>query len=115
MNHRDRGIIKYSPFLMPEHRKMLKELREKEERIHPSCHDEQQYEEWNRIIFEAMEFASYLSIQYIHNYRLYHVIGRVHYYDQPNQTLRFKEKDSGKIHYIHVSSIKDIKIAPFSP
>jgi hypothetical protein len=31
MNQRDRGIIKYSPFLMPEHRKMLKELREKEE------------------------------------------------------------------------------------
>ncbi|MGG2946924.1 hypothetical protein AAV833_09435 [Geobacillus stearothermophilus] len=44
MNHRDRGIIKYSPFLMPEHRKMLKELHEKEERIHPSHHDEQQYE-----------------------------------------------------------------------
>ncbi|KYD16828.1 hypothetical protein B4119_0534 [Parageobacillus caldoxylosilyticus] len=42
MNHRDRGIIKYSPFLMPEHRKMLKELREKEERIQPSHHDEQQ-------------------------------------------------------------------------
>jgi len=54
MNHRDRGIIKYSPFLMPEHRKMLKELREKEERIQPSHHDEQQYEEWNRIIFKAM-------------------------------------------------------------
>ncbi|ABO67422.1 hypothetical protein GTNG_2070 [Geobacillus thermodenitrificans NG80-2] len=62
-----------------------------------------------------MEFASYLSIQYIHHYRLCCVIGRVHYYDQPNQTLRFKEKDSGKIHYIHVSSIKEIKIAPSSP
>jgi hypothetical protein len=115
VNYCDRGIIKFSPFLMPEHRKMLKELREKEERIHSSHYDEQQYEEWNRIIFEAMEFASYLSIKYIHNYRLCCVIGRVHYYDQPNQTLRFKEKDSGKIHYIQVSSIKDIKIAPFSP
>ncbi|KYD14304.1 hypothetical protein B4119_4122 [Parageobacillus caldoxylosilyticus] len=61
-----------------------------------------------------MEFASYLSIQYIHNYQLYCVIGRVHYYDQLNQTLRFKEKDSGKIHYIHVPSIKEIKIAPSS-
>jgi hypothetical protein len=29
--------------------------------------------------------------------------------------LRFKEKDSGKIHYIHVSSIKEIKTAPSSP
>ena len=54
MNHHDRGIIKYAPFLMPEHRNMLKELREKEERIQPSHHDEQQYEEWNRIIFKAM-------------------------------------------------------------
>lgn len=114
MNHRDRGIIKYSPFLMPEHRKMLKELREKEERIHHAHHDEQQYEEWNRIIFEEMEFASYLSIQYIHNYQLCCVIGRVHYYDQLNQTLRFKEKNSGKIHYIHVPSIKEIKIASSS-
>ena len=70
MNHRDRGIVKYSPFLMPEHRKMLKELREREERIHPAHHDEQQYEEWNRIIFEAMEFASYLSIQYTMMYKI---------------------------------------------
>ncbi|KYD32557.1 MULTISPECIES: YolD-like family protein [Parageobacillus] len=46
---------------MPEHRKMLKELREKEERIHPSYHDEQQYEEWNWIIFGAMEFC-FLSL-----------------------------------------------------
>ncbi|OQM47408.1 hypothetical protein B6A27_00465 [Anoxybacillus sp. UARK-01] len=107
-------MIKFSRFLMPEHRKMLKELREKEKRLHPSYHDEQQYEEWNWIIFKEMEFASYLSIKYIYNYRLCCVIGRVHYYDQPNQTLRFKEKDSGKIHYIQVSSIKEIKIAPFS-
>jgi hypothetical protein len=114
VNYRDRGIIKFSPFLMPEHRDMLAELREKENDVALSCHDEQRYEEWNRIIFEAMEFASYLSIQYIHNYRLCCVIGRVHYYDQPNETLRFKEKDSGKIHYIHVSSIKELKIAPFS-
>jgi YolD-like protein len=107
--------MNHSPFLIPEHRKMLKELREKEERIQSSCHDEQQYQEWNRIIVEAVEFASYLSIQYIHNYRLCCVIGRVHYYDQLNQTLRFKEKDSEKIHYIHVPSIKEIKIAPSSP
>ncbi|GMO01241.1 hypothetical protein [Parageobacillus thermoglucosidasius] len=32
-NCRDRGIIKFSPFLIPEHRKMLKELHEKEEKI----------------------------------------------------------------------------------
>jgi hypothetical protein len=42
-------------------------------------------------------------------------IGRVHYYDQLNQTLRFKEKDNGKIRYIHVSSVKEIKTAPSSP
>jgi hypothetical protein len=71
MNHRDRGIIKYSPFLMPEHRKMLKELREKEERIQPSHHNEQQYEEWNRIIFKAMEFASHLSVEYHQRHRLH--------------------------------------------
>jgi len=105
MNHRDRGIIKYSPFLMPEHRKMLKELREKEERIHPSCHDEQQYEEWNRIIFEAMEFASYLSVEYHQKHRLHRIIGRIHYYDQLNKILRFKEKETGNIYYIPLSSI----------
>ncbi|MEB4785128.1 YolD-like family protein, partial [Paenibacillus jamilae] len=77
MNHRDRGIIKYSPFLMPEHRKMLKELREKEERTHPSYNDVHQYEEWTRIIFEAMEFASSLSIQYIDLFGLCWVVGRV--------------------------------------
>jgi hypothetical protein len=105
MNHRDRGIIKYSPFLMPEHRKMLKELREKEERIHPSHHDEQQYEEWNRIIFEAMEFASYLSVEYLQQHQLHRIIGRIHYYDQLDRILRFKEKENGNIHYIPLSSI----------
>jgi len=105
MNHHDRVIIKYSPFLMPEHRKMLKELREKEERIHPSHHDEQQYEEWNRIIFEAMEFASYLSVEYLQQHRLHRIIGRIHYYDQLNRILRFKEKENGSIHYIPLSSI----------
>jgi hypothetical protein len=105
MNHSDRGIIKYSPFLMPEHRKMLKELREKEELIHSPNYDEQQYEEWNRIIFEAMEFASYLSVEYNQQHRLHRIIGRIHYYDQLNKILRFKEKETGNIYYIPLSNI----------
>jgi hypothetical protein len=114
MNYRDRGIIKFSPFLMPEHRDMLAELREKEDDVTLSYHDDQRYEQWNSIIFEAMEFALYLRIQYIQNRRFKSVIGRVHYYDESNRLLRFKEKGQCKFCYIPLANIQSIEIAEVS-
>jgi hypothetical protein len=109
MNYRDRGIIKFSPFLMPEHRDMLAELREKVDDMTLSYHDEQRYEQWNSTILEAMEFALYLRIQYIQNHRFHNVIGRVHYYDEINRILRVKEKEKGKFYFIPLSTIQKIE------
>jgi hypothetical protein len=111
MNYRDRGIIKFSPFLMPEHRDMLAELRERENDVTLSYHDEQRYEQWNAIILEAMEFALYLRIQYIENRRFQSVIGRIHYFDETNRLLRFKVKGQDKFCYIPLSNIQFIEVA----
>jgi hypothetical protein len=110
MNYHDRGIIKFSPFLMPEHRDMLAELREKQDDVTLSYHDEQRLEEWNSIILEAMEFALYLRIQYIEHRRIQSAIGRVHYYDEINRILRFKEKESGKFRFIPLATIQSVEI-----
>jgi hypothetical protein len=110
MKYRDRGIIKFSPFLMPEHRDMLAELWEKENEVTPSYHDDQRLEEWNSIVLEAMEFAYYLQIQYIENRRIQSVTGRVHYYDEINRILRVKEKGTCRFHYIPLSTIQSIEI-----
>jgi hypothetical protein len=110
MNYRDRGIIKFSPFLMPEHRDMLSVLLEKGNDVTLSHHDEQRLEEWNSIILEAMEFAYYLQIQYIENRRLHSVIGRVHYFDETNCVLRFKVKEQDKFCYIPLAAIQSLEI-----
>jgi hypothetical protein len=110
MNYHDRGIIKFSPFLMPEHRDMLAKLREKQDDVTLSYHDEQCLEEWNSIILEAMEFALYLRIQYIQNRRFKSVIGRVHYYDEINRHLRFKLREKNEFYYIPLSDIQSIEV-----
>jgi hypothetical protein len=108
--YQDRGIIKFSPFLMPEHRELLHELREREQDITVPLHDGQQLEEWNLLILEAMEFARYLQIRYIKNGRLHTVVGRVHYLDEKRQSLRVKGKGEEQFYYILISSIHSIDV-----
>lgn len=51
--NRDRGVIKWTSLMLPEHVQQLKELAEKKKRkIAPSI-DPQLYEEWNQLLTKA--------------------------------------------------------------
>lgn len=59
---RDRGTIKWTALMLPEHIKMLREWKDEEKKPVRRQPDEQEYEEWNYRIAEAMEYHKSLTI-----------------------------------------------------
>ncbi|MDP4550872.1 YolD-like family protein [Alkalihalobacillus macyae] len=82
MTLRDRGNIKWLGFFMTEHNGMLKQFREEEQKRIPKPDvDPQQFDEFERIICEAMAENLALRFTYWIDYRIEDVIGSVHYID----------------------------------
>ncbi|UCZ54659.1 YolD-like family protein [Bacillus shivajii] len=51
--NRDRGVIKWTSMMLPEHVKRLKELTEQQEKKEKPALDEQVFEEWSRVLGKA--------------------------------------------------------------
>jgi hypothetical protein len=106
---RDRGRIKWTSMMLPEHVKMLrdwvKEDRDEEKREM----DEQQLELMNGILAEAIEFNQFVAITHYRNRNYEIVIGKIHYWDEVGKKLHivdhFKES-----HRIPLSNIADIRL-----
>lgn len=62
--NRDRGRIKWTAMMLPEHVQKLREWHEEEHLPQRKEPDEQQYEEWNRRIANAMETGLPLAITF---------------------------------------------------
>lgn len=61
---RDRGRIKWTAMMLPEHVKMLREWQQEEGRVKAVEVDEQQLEEWHYTISESMAAGTLLRIRF---------------------------------------------------
>ncbi|MCK6256219.1 YolD-like family protein [Fictibacillus sp. KIGAM418] len=73
--------------------------------------DEQQLEEMNELILEAMEIAVPLNFSVFQNGNLSEIKGIVHYMDETARKLRIIIDDDGELHNLSLSKIKKISKA----
>lgn len=105
MKIHDRGNLKWQPFLLPEHRALLNELKNEDQKVEMPVLDQQQLEEFNQVICDAMAFNQPLEIAYYQNGKVKQVICHVHYIDAHHHELRTLDQSR------HVCIIKMDKIA----
>ncbi|MBD1378737.1 YolD-like family protein [Metabacillus arenae] len=94
---RDRGNIKWTSMMLPEHVKLLREWKEEERYQTKPALDEQQLEEFNEIICNAMEFHHPLQFKYYDKHQFHHCTGHVHYIDTIKQTIRIVTENDERI------------------
>lgn len=85
---RDRGRIKWAPFLIPEHKTRIAKLYEAEENVRKPVLDEQKLEELQEKISEAIEFGSSLVVSFYKNRRFESVTGKIKAIDQISSILQ---------------------------
>ncbi|WP_078545910.1 YolD-like family protein [Litchfieldia alkalitelluris] len=107
---RDRGAIKWTSMMLPEHVKLLRDWAAEDLHQQKPELDEQQLEEMNSLMCEAMETGNQLIITYYEQNRHKLLIGTVHHYDEFTQKLHVIDKFNDP-HYIAVNQLIDLRIA----
>jgi YolD-like protein len=107
---RDRGRIKWTSMMLPEHVKLLRDWVKEDSYEKRTEIDEQQLELMNEVLGEAMEFNQAVAITHYHSHNYEICIGNVHYWDELAQKLRIVDS-FGDIHLIPVKNIADIRLA----
>ncbi|WNB93429.1 YolD-like family protein [Bacillus sp. NEB1478] len=108
MTLRDRGTIKWTSMMLPEHVKELRKyINEDYYDIPEPIIDEQQMDEMSDLILEAMEYNKPVSFTVYKNKRLITINGFTHYIDQNKKQLKIMDSNS-ELHTISFSSIKKV-------
>jgi hypothetical protein len=105
---RDRGTIKWTAMMLPEHVKMLREHQDGLDYGRKPELDEQKYEEFNEIICVAMEENRELKFKYYQKGKIAELTGHVHYVDEIKKELRVMDKIN-TMHLLKVMDIVDIE------
>jgi hypothetical protein len=106
MTIRDRGNIKWSSLMLPEHVKELRRyINEKYYDIPEPSIDEQQLEEMNALILEAMEYNIPFTFIIYKNSRLIAINGHIHFIDSIKMEIRIVDLD----HILHKVSFSKVK------
>jgi adenine deaminase len=106
---RDRGRIKWTSMMLPEHVKLLRDW-VKEDRYEDEREmDEQQLELMNETLSEAIEFDQFVTITHYHNRNYEIVIGKIHYWDELSQKLHVVDRFED-VHRIPIGAIADIRM-----
>ncbi|RXT07842.1 YolD-like family protein [Ammoniphilus sp. CFH 90114] len=105
-NLRDRGNIKWSTMMLPEHRKLLQQLELSQEE--ESCPEltEDRWEEIQYIIQEAMGEGVEVTLTFFADKRFKHFTGKVKKFDPLRQTLHVVGEDE-YTYPISVASLVD--------
>ncbi|MFX3674835.1 MAG: YolD-like family protein [Paenisporosarcina sp.] len=104
---RDRGRIKWTAMMLPEHVRLLREWQEEEGHTKSVEVDEQQFEEWHYIISEAMADHRPLLIRFSNRTTTEEVLGYVHHVDFNRGMLRYVTENEATI-WISFAAIKTI-------
>ncbi|WP_096201094.1 YolD-like family protein [Bacillus sp. FJAT-45350] len=89
---RDRGTIKWTAMMLPEHVSLLRELKEKMKRKEKPELDPQKLEEMNETILMAIENKSSVAITYYHQYDFHCLIGTIARIDGVNKRIHIFDK-----------------------
>lgn len=107
---RDRGRIKWTSMMLPEHVKMLRDWTREDEDEKEKLLDEQQLEQLNETIMEAMEFNRPVTITYYRSWKYELLIGKIHYWNETGQKLHVVDRFE-EMHRIELAAIADVRHA----
>lgn len=106
---RDRGNIKWTSMMLPEHVKLLRDWAKEDAFEKQPELDEQKLEQMNEVICDAMAYGSELSITYFDQTRHYTIRGLIHYVDEIKQKLRIVTVN-GHVQHVLIGSITEVNI-----
>ncbi|MCP9298479.1 YolD-like family protein [Bacillus halotolerans] len=101
---RDRGTIKYTSIMLPEHLTQLKQDLIDVSKIEKPSLDDQQIEEMDLLVSEALEFNKELLFKLFNDGFVGNVTGRVHYINFEQQKLHVKDQNDNTV-YINMNNI----------
>ncbi len=91
---RDRGIKKWVSLMLPEYVQSLRELEMENLKVKQPVLDEQQYEELNRGIFDAIAENKRLQFSYYSNGAIKIVAGKISCLDDLKKEIQVVDQDS---------------------
>ncbi|MEH7377440.1 YolD-like family protein [Neobacillus drentensis] len=106
---RDRGRIKWTSMMLPEHVKLLRDWVKEDRYEQKREMDEQYLELMNGILSEAIEYDQYVTITHYRNRNYEIVIGKIHYWDELTQRLHVIDRFD-EVHRIPMNAIADIRM-----
>ncbi|MCV2523238.1 YolD-like family protein [Bacillus velezensis] len=101
---RDRGTIKWTSLMLPEHLTQLKQDLIDVSKIEKPSLDDQQIEEMDLLVSEALEFNKELRFKLFNNGFVENVTGRVHYINFEQHRLHVKDQNDNTV-YITMNAI----------
>lgn len=105
---RDRGRIKWTAMMLPEHVKLLRDWAHEDTFEQQKEIDEQKLEEMNSLLASAMEEHKPLIITHYRNRKYELVIGYIHYWDEFTHKLHIIDYFED-IHRISLTDIADVQ------
>jgi broad-specificity NMP kinase len=106
---RDRGRIKWTSMMLPEHVKLLRDWVKEDGYEQKKEMDEQQLELMNETLSEAIEFDQFVTITHYRNRNYEIVIGKIHYWNELTQRLHVVDRFD-EVHRIPINAIADIRL-----
>lgn len=106
---RDRGRIKWTSMMLPEHVKLLRDWVKEDRYEQKREMDEQQLELMNETLSEAIEFDQFVTITHYRKRNYEIVIGKIHYWDELTQRLHVVDRFE-EAHRIPMDAIADIRL-----
>ncbi|TMW71019.1 YolD-like family protein [Alteribacter natronophilus] len=110
MNEKDRGTIKWTSLMLPEHVRMLKEHQQSYFKEPKPQLDPQQMEEFERTLCEAMARNCPLSLTCWKDGHFMQVDGYVHYINHAGRKLHLVTSD-GEAAYVSFTDLTDVKVS----
>ncbi len=106
---RDRGRIKWTAMMLPEHVKLLRDWVKEDRYEQKISVDEQQLEVMNEILMEAIEWNQFVAVTYYQNHNYKIVVGKVHNWDDLTHKLHIMDRFQ-ESHWISIADIADIRL-----
>lgn len=106
---RDRGRIKWTAMMLPEHVKLLRDWVKEDQYEQKKIMDEQQLESMNEVLMEAVEFHQQVAITYYQNHRYEIIVGRIHHWDGLTGKLHIIDRFE-EMHQVVISDIADVRL-----
>jgi hypothetical protein len=106
---RDRGRIKWTAMMLPEHVKLLRDWAHEDTYEHQKEIDEQKLEEMNSLLASAIETNQSIIVTHYRNRKYELVIGHIHYWNEFTQMLHIIDHFE-EIHRISIEDIADVQL-----